>query len=214
VKSIILELEELPHKKEDAEKIIKWKLANRLGINLRDSFFDYQVLSRQGMVKVFVASIRKDIITALESTLFDLGFNVQRISMHSLNLLNLLALEESTDVNFSVIIHIDNYFSVMIFKKGVLDYYRCKISVEHIDNFVKELKASFLSYRCVNPDISVQKNYLFDDYKGLEEIVRNNTEACVESIKLESLLSIKESLQVNAGDKLKLLAALGAGAGI
>lgn len=207
--AVILDFEEFPKKKDEADEIVRLKAGKFLNSNLMDSTLSYDILSRGEAVKVLTVVVKKELINGLEEGFSNLGLNVERISLHSLNLLNLFFEDWDRGKDFSVILLIDNYFTVMVFRGGVLDYYRCREVEWEGDEFAREIASSFLSYRGKRPDISIKNICLFDAKGGYDELVKNILALDVVSIDVASVLSTS-AFSLEGEAPIALLAALGA----
>lgn len=188
VKAAILEFDELPGK-DEAAGIIKLKAAGILNASPSESTVGYHVLSSGKQAKVFALLAKKQIMEDYEESISSAGFEVGRISPHSLNLLNLYSKELPGSGAFSVIFKIEGSLTVIAVKDGVLDFYRNRI-IEG-DGTAREINSSLLAYRGKNPEAQIRKAFVFDDTGGLNEIVRNlGMEAEAVSPKIKSGVSL------------------------
>lgn len=212
-KTVFLEFKDLPAKKDDASEIIKLKASKLLNLNPPDIHLGYQVLSRDNISKVLAVVVNKDTIVSYEDACLESGFDVRRISIHSFNLLNLFSQEASMQGNYSVIIRLGDYFSIMFFKEGILDFYRCKAVSGSDGAGIKEISSSFLSYRGKNPDMPLENIYLLDMSGDFAEMVKKAVGVEVKQLALDTVLKLDPA--ESAGQfSLGHLAALGAAAGI
>jgi Tfp pilus assembly PilM family ATPase len=212
-KTAILDFEELPGKRGEADRVIKWKVARALYLSPEDLCIDYRVLSKEPVIRVFAVAVKKDVISGYEDTLIELGLSTSRINIHSLNLLNLLTGQLSEVNNFSLILLMDGYFSVSIFRDGVLDFYRCKSVHGDREHLVGELGSSFAFYRGSHHDVEIERTYLFNGDKGFVDVIKDVSGTEVVEVRPEDLLtSTKVVGEAGTINTATLLAALGAAA--
>jgi Tfp pilus assembly PilM family ATPase len=211
-KTVILEFEELPSKMREADRVIKWKVGKALYLSPGDLCVDYRVLSKEPVIRVLAVAIKKDIISGYEDALTELGFSTNRINIHSLNLLNLLTGRLRKVNNFSLIMRTDGYFSVSIFRDGVMDFYRCKSVHGNGEHLVGELGSSFAFYKGSHHDVELERAYLFNGDKGFVEVVEDLSGTEVVEVSPEGLLTFTKAGGEAGINTTTLLAALGAAA--
>ncbi len=206
--AVILEFDELPVNKADADEVIKLRCGRFLNINLLDYSLSHHTLSSDKPVKVLVVAVKRDIIEGIEDAAASLNLYVKRINVHSLNLLNLFLYGRETPEDISVITFLDDYFTVAIFRGGRLEYYRCREAGG--SGVLRDLGASFISYMGKRHGSRLGKVYLFDAMGGFSEQVRDMIETEVEEIRPEDFLSLN-AFSLDGESHVALLAALGAG---
>ena len=123
-----------------------------------------------------------------EDALFELGFRVVRVSIHTLSILNLLSQRLVEARNFAVIALMDGHFSVSIFKEGVLDFYRSK-SLPDAAQLATEVGTSFTFYRGRNYGVEFEKIVLAGGGEAEADLVGGVTGAAVEIVKSEDIIS-------------------------
>lgn len=206
--AVILELDEMPAREREADEVIRLKAGRFLNLSLLDFKLSHYTLSRDKTVKVLAVAVKRDIIEGIEDAAAVLGLYVERINIHSLNLLNLLLAGTEPGRDISVITFIDGYFTVMICRGPQLDYYRCREAVG--SGVARELGASFLSYRGKRPGSRPGKVCLFDAMGGFKELVMGALDTDVEEVRPEAFLSLN-AFSLDGESPVALLAVLGAG---
>ncbi len=205
-RAAIFEFEELPAKRREAEEIIRLRAGKELNSGASDRL-SYFVLSNEKRLKALAVTVRESVIAPIEEALFAAGFTPERISIHSLNICNLFS-PKAPEGDFSLLVRAEDCISITVFRGGVLDFYRCK-AVNGDEEAVREISSSFLFYRGRNPEIKVERNFLFGGSPGLIGLLKGSME--VNAVSPDGLVG----LQGHATDKspVSLLSALGAAAG-
>lgn len=214
VDTVFMDIKELPRDNDEAYEIVRWKAAKGFNRSPKGLRVGYQAFEENGKVRILVAAINKETVLMYEDALSAIGMRAERINIHSFNLDNLLAERVAPSGNFSVVSAMDRFVSVMIFKNGIPDFYRCKSVEGREEEISKELGVSFLFYRGKNPDIVLDRIYFFDGQDGIEEAIGKMSFAQAERIKGESLVRLNGITLPHRADISGLLAALGAVAGI
>ncbi len=217
-KTAILEFDERPSNVRETEKVVKWKAARSMYADPEELSMDYSVLSKEPSAlskgpnaRVLVVGVKKGFITGPEDSLRALGLRVVRLTIHSFNLLRLITGRVGHIVktgDFALVLHTGAYFSVSVFRGGVLDFYRCKPLGESPGRFQTELGSSFAYYRGKNPGVRLERIYLFSAASGYEDLAREVSGAEVAHVRPEHLLTTS-----GGGGDITLLSALGAAAG-
>lgn len=210
VKTVIFDLEELPAKEEDAEGIIKLKASMSLGLKPDDVEMDYHVLARNGSARIFAVLIGKEAFAAYERAFLDLGLDVERMNAHSINIVNLMSDKLAPAGSFSAITLFDGSFTIMFFKGGILDFYRCKAVRGEEDGLIKEVNASFLSYLGKTPGTVIDDVYLMCVDGALEEALKRHISSPVRRLRAEGLVRVESGVAGLPGGCERILAALGA----
>jgi hypothetical protein len=124
VKTALLELESIPSKKSELEKLIKWKMEKSLPFTMDDAHISYQVLNKKN---VLVSVIRKGILYQYEGLLREAGVEpilIDTASSHIFNLFHNIIIKDGE--NFIFLNITNTVFSLMIFKNGCPDFIRVK----------------------------------------------------------------------------------------
>jgi hypothetical protein len=106
----------------------------------------------------------------------------------------------------------DGYFSVSIFRDGVMDFYRCKSVHGNGEHLVGELGSSFAFYKGSHHDVELERAYLFNGDKGFVEVVEDLSGTEVVEVSPEGLLTFTKAGGEAGINTTTLLAALGAAA--
>lgn len=136
VKVSIADLEKLPSKKKDLEKILAWKMEKVSLFPLQDVKLNYQVLHKPtkrdgGSYRLLVSMIKRDILNQYEDLISSLGLCpviVDISSFHIFNLYNDYISQRISQEKGFIFLNIFENFTLMIFKGGLLDYIRIKAS--------------------------------------------------------------------------------------
>lgn len=206
--TVILELDDLPARKREADDAIRLKAGRFLNLSLLDYALSHHTLSSDRPARVLAVAVKMDVIEGIEDAAASLGLYVERINVHSLNLLNLFLYGRETPRDISVITFIDGYFTVMICRGSSLDYYRSREASG--PGVARELGASFLSYRGKRPGSTPGKVCLFDAMDGFKDLTRGALDMDVEEVRPEAFLSLN-AFSLDGESPVALLAALGAG---
>lgn len=203
VRIAVFDFEELPKSKKDTFEIVKARAAKELDLEPVESVFSFQVLPSAPLKKVLCVVAKRDMIEALEEGVCSSGRRNLRISPHSLNIVNLLSADGE---DASIIIRASDYLAVLIFKSGVLDFYRCKAITGDDVEVKRELVSTFAFYCGRNPGHRVSRVLLFDETGTLGENIRDSVPATVELPGPASFLLNSSDV---TGKDLSLLSAAG-----
>lgn len=213
-KTAILEFEELPARAREADEVVKWKVSRQWYMAPEAISVDYQVLSKGAPTKVLAVALQKDVVSGYEDALFEMGLSTTNVNIHSLNLLRLIAGREGEGGvadNFSLIMRMGGYFSVSIFRDGVMDFYRCKSLHGGVKQFVAEVGSSFAFYGGKHPEVGLERAYVVNGDEGFLEDLRAVSRSEVIGIGPEDLIRTDGGPGPDLNPKA-LLAALGAAA--
>lgn len=220
-KTVILDFEELPDSSIDAFKVVQMKLARSLYLDPGDFSIDYHVLSTYDGVKVLAMLVKRKLLKDYEDALIELGLRVERISIHSLNMLNMLALIHDAVAsagNFAFVMSMKGYFSVLVFSGGVMDFFRSK-EIADEGALIKELGSSFVYYSGTHYNVALEKVFVVGATGTLAETIEALADAKVELVSPDDLIISRRAVDLDINvdfegvDKAALLAAIGAAAG-
>ncbi|MBI5562351.1 MAG: hypothetical protein HY894_05810 [Deltaproteobacteria bacterium] len=208
-RALVMEFKELPEDRAEAGAIVAGRACKELYMRPEEMRLTYQAAPVEGGIKVFAAAVRKDAAEAYEAALHALGFNLRRITIHTLSLLALLYPRIADERGLAVVCRLDDAFTALFYRDGVWDFYRCKAVPP--GGGAAELAATFAFYRGRNPGASMGRVYLFGGDPAFNEAVSAVAGAPVMPMAQEVFL--RHSGQVQAGDisPMALLSALGAG---
>lgn len=156
----ILDFQELPAKRTDAEMLIKAGAAKSMNIDVKEYRLDAQTFDLASGKRALCAAVKKQALEPIEEALSDSGLAVKAVSLHSLNIVNLLP---EGDGDGSLIARCADFVTVIFFRAGVPDFYRCKAVEENWAESVREVAASFAFYRSRNPETVQGSVYLVDE---------------------------------------------------
>lgn len=154
-----LEFQELPRKSAEAGLLVKAGAARTMGIDQSEYRLDAQAFDTAAGKKAFCAAIKKQAMEPIEEALVAAGLKVSGVSLHSFNLINLLP---SGDEDGALIARCIDFVTVVFFRDGVPEFYRCKAVEGNGAEAVREIAASFAFYKGRNPG-SEGKVYLIDE---------------------------------------------------
>lgn len=198
----ILEFNELPKKREDADGIIKARAAKLQAIESGAYAHDFQELKAAPGKRVLSVMVKKDIVDALEQASAKAGLSVRAIGIDSFSLANLLPSGEDA----AIFLNEPDSLVIAFFRGGGLDFYRCKNTCTDADGTIKrEITATLAHYRGLNQDLRITKAYALSD--GLENEIAGILPAGIETAGACSL--VPEGAGTNGMD-IGALAALGA----
>ena len=211
-KTSMLEFEELPANARDMDEVIKWKSAKGVFLKPDECSIDYRIFEGEGKKRVLSVVVKREIIEGYEDMFLELGAKVQWISIHSFNIFNLFSERfghgENPGGNFVFLVIWKNYFSMLVFKEGILDFYRCKEARK--EAILAEVAHTFTFYTGKNPDGRLKKVYLLSAGEDLTQKLKEITEITVEPVSPDSLFRKGEILDIAGADPLDILCAAGA----
>lgn len=206
VKAVVLEFDELPGNRQEAEEVIRWKAAKGFSARPEDCVVGYQTMAASTGKKVFAAIADRKIIEGYEDAVSEAGLGVSVVGIHSLNALNLLseALPDETGGSFFAVTACKSFFSVMAVRDGVMDFYRCKETGEGVD-VMQQIEATFASYKGKNPDADMDRAYVLGSAGGISGVQ-------VKEISVSMLVSLGTGVSTDGIPALGVIAAAGAAA--
>lgn len=198
----ILEFDELPGKREDADGIIKARAARLQAIESGAYAHDFQELKAASGKRVLSVMVKKDIIDALEQASARAGLSVRAIGIDSFSLANLLPVGEDA----AIFLKVPDFLVIAFFRGGGLDFYRCKNTCTDGDGSIKrEITSTLAHYMGLNQDLRIRKAYVLFD--GFESEIAGALPADIETAGIGAL--VPHDAGANKLD-ISALAALGA----
>src|SRR3990170_1086588 len=220
VKAVVLEFTELPDNRQEAEEVIKWKVAKGFSVRPEDCVVSYQTVVASKGKKVFAAIADRKIIEGYEDAVSEAGLGVSVVGIHSLNAVNLLseALPDETEGSFFAVTASKSFFSVMAVRDGAVDFYRCKETGEGED-VSPHIEATFASYKGKNPDVDMSRAYISGGVPARgtrEQLGSGSTEGFsgvqAKEISVSRLISLGTEVSIDGIPLLGVISAAGAAA--
>jgi hypothetical protein len=129
----LLQLPELPRAHQAMLEMIRWKVKRSVPYRIEDAAITWQVLSRPTASQpgsVLAGLLPRATIAQYESLMLEEGLKVGLVDLSSFNIYNLLRRlaggENSGQGDYACINATKGYFTLMIFRRGELIFYRCK----------------------------------------------------------------------------------------
>jgi len=127
----LLALPERPASARDLEELVRARMRRAVPFRLEDARFSHQLLAGEGReVTVLVVLVRRALVEGLERAIEAIGGRVGLVDVATSNLVNLChgrieaASRDGSDV--ALFNQAGRYFSLVIFRRGRLIFFRCK----------------------------------------------------------------------------------------
>lgn len=156
VKVSFIDLKGVPPKREEILKFIRWKSKKLLPYDPEAAKIDYNLLGNMAMT-VF---IKGDVASNYEEALSSLSFRPRFVSTPSLNLFNLFSQRFGDLKDFAFVSVLEDSFSVIIVKDGVIDFHRSKDVGFTDERLMQEITSSVLFYTSEHQDVNLRKVFL------------------------------------------------------
>ena len=129
----LLQLPEIPRAHQATLEMIRWKIKRSVPFKIEDGTITWQVLSRPSGGQpgvLLVGLLPRATIAQYESLMLGEGLKVGLVDLSSFNIYNILrrlaGVNSSTPGDFACINATKGYFTLMIFRRGEMIFYRCK----------------------------------------------------------------------------------------
>ena len=164
----LLQLPEFPRGNGALLDMIKWKIKRGVAHRIEDSAIAWQILSRPSGNEpgvILVGLLPKHLVMDYERLMASAGLTVGLVDLSSFNLYNAYrpTIESSggggTDV--AVINATEGYFTLMIFRRGELIFYRCK---SHAEGEMAQPEERARTFR---RELATSLSYYTEKLKGL-----------------------------------------------
>ena len=175
-RTVVMDFEELPSSKKEVLEIVRARAKSEMDSDPDEDVLSFQAFGQGTRKKVLCVAAKRDIIKVIEENICQKGHSIERVSTHSLNIINLL----SADGDSAVVIRFRDYITVIVFNGGAIDFYRCKSVTDDAD-VKRETAASFAFYCGRNQGKSISKIYLIDESGRLSDLTRDSVPAPIES---------------------------------
>ncbi|MBW7956957.1 MAG: hypothetical protein H3C68_03600 [Deltaproteobacteria bacterium] len=203
-RATVLDFEELPGSKKDAQGIIRCRALMELEADPDKYALSYQAFSFEKGNKVLCVAAERSWINAIEDGFSSSGRRVSRISVHTLNVANLLS---AGDPDSAVLTVASDFMAVLVFMSGSPVYYRCK-GISNESEAMREALSSFAFYCGKNPGHRISRIALLDETGKIAGMMSGLLPARIEEpgrteFRLESELTCRDlSLLAAAGSTL------------
>lgn len=159
----LLDFKELPPSEQEARDIVLWRAAREAFMRPEECIADHQVLSVDGGVKVLAVLSKKESLGVIDAAAEGAGMKIARVSVHSLNLVNLLTQLPRVKDHSAVITAFGGCVTIMFFNKGGLVLYRHLELEDGFDRVFSELTATYRHYTGRNRNVELEGVYVFSD---------------------------------------------------
>lgn len=161
----VFDFDELPRKRAESDELIAARAAKAFGIDLSEYRLDSQTFNAGAGKKSIVAAVKSGLIESLDVVLSAAGIKRAGIGIHSFSLANLLP---DGDEDGTLVVRYREFVTVIVFRAGVPDFYRCKgIGNDGNEAAERDVAASLAFYTGRNPGAGLGKIYLFDETSSI-----------------------------------------------
>lgn len=190
-----IEIKNIPTKRDEILKFLKWKSKRLLPYDPEVAKIDYHLTGDSAMA-VF---IKGDIVADYEKALLSLSLKPSLVSTPSLNLFNLFSHRFGDLKEFAFISVLKDVLAIVIVKDGVIDFYRSTEVGYTDDRLIQEISSSILFYTSEKPDVSIKKAFLYagiGDSDILETHLSDSTGMDIETLRLASMIKGPDGLDL------------------
>ena len=163
----VLQLPEIPRKPQALLEIVRWKIKRSLPFKVEEGDIVYQVLSRpSGAVQgsVLVGLMPRSIVAAYESFAAAAGVKIGLVDVASFNLFNFyrraVGANGSASRDLALLNATESYFTLMLFMRGELIFYRCKVHPDPLGESPEE------RVRTLRRELSTSLSYYSEKLSG------------------------------------------------
>jgi len=164
----LLQVPEIPRAAQATLELIRWKIKKSVAFRIEDSAISWQVLSRPSgseQAVLLVGLLQGPAVHGYEKVFTDAGFKIGLVDLCSFNLFNAYrsAIEKDgvTEADFAVLNATEAYFTLMIFRRGNLIFYRCKTHSEGQGSLPEERERTF------RRELATSLSYYTEKLKGV-----------------------------------------------
>jgi Tfp pilus assembly PilM family ATPase len=211
-----LEFDDLPSKKEERERLIRWRVEKTASFDLSDTILRYQVLLRQGAgFTILICIAKRSVIAQYEAVLEESGIEPWSVGLSSFSTLNFYAPYMTKKTPAYALTYItEDSFATIVSENNGARFYRFKeikrgSADELYSRLVREIDDSLHFYSHMDQSgADVVHLYLTGEPSTCDAVAAKlSTE---ESLHVE-VLSPEVVLPSAAGSRPEMAAALGAG---
>ncbi len=159
---MIVDLDTRFKSRDEGADIIRWKLKKNFPFDIKDAHFDFQVLQEKGSgeISVLVSLVCRQVLQQYEELLVEAGLEPNQIDFTTFRLHELFAPRFALDEDYAFICHAAGVLSVMLFRGGVLSFYRAKELIGRsfsVNRLYREISSSLHVYQDKSPGLTVGK---------------------------------------------------------
>lgn len=162
----IADFQELRAGKKDAGLLVRAGAMRGLGIGGAGWRLSSQLFDMASGKRALSAAVRDEALGPVEEAISAAGMKLRSAGLHSLSIANILP---QGDEDGGLIVRFHGFVTVMFFKSGVPDFYRCKPVEGSGAEAGREVAASFAFYNGMNPERRVGRVYIADETGCLPE---------------------------------------------
>lgn len=221
----MFEFDALPSRREEKEKLIRWRIEKAAAFDASDTILRYQILRHQERGFTLLAcSAKRDVIAQYEALLVGLGLEPWAIGLSSFYTANFYSAYLSNKAPVSALAYItEDSFAALVMEQGVPGFYRFKemkrgTQDEIRTRLLREIEDSLHFYTHMDRTqvqlSEIERLYLGGDYPNLENLaegLRALTAFDIEVLSPAAVLSSSGGAGPEKGRSAVLAAALGAG---
>lgn len=164
----LLQVPEIPRSAQATLELIRWKIKRSVAFRIEDAAISWQVLSRPAGTEpavLLVGLLQGPVVHGYEKVFTDAGFKIGLVDLCSFNLFNAYrpAIEKDgvTEADFAVLNATESYFTLMVFRRGNLIFYRCKTHAEGEGSLAEERERTF------RRELATSLSYYTEKLKGV-----------------------------------------------
>jgi len=176
VRIIIVDFDELPQIRKEAEKLILWRIKRQLPISTEEAHIDYFITERGGdKTQVVAAVASKKVIREYEDSLREIGLRPVLVDIASLNNLSLF-LDEIEGSSIFVDISGGEAVGIALMDGRELTFFRSKDIQGDIERVRQEVISTLAYHKTRMPELDIKRLYLIcsqSDYGTIEEGLKN-----------------------------------------
>ena len=212
VRSTVLQLEQVPARREEQEALIRWRLGQEQRLPLTGAKLSWQVFpprhQKQGMYMVLVVAVQESILSEYEGTCEAAGLLAQEVTVASLRLFDLWLKAAggarclTRDLAFVTVA--DGGLTCLIVHDGRPVFVRTKLLVgdpltgedmgtqESVARIVRETELSILACREHVPDLHLARLVLMSDAElgGLEDHLGRHLDVSTDQLQWEHVEAV------------------------
>ena len=164
----LLQVPEIPRSAQGTLELIRWKIKRSVAFRIEDAAISWQVLSRPTDTEqavLLVGLLQGPAVHGYEKVFSEAGFKIGLVDLCSFNLFNAYrpAIEKDgvTEADFAVLNATEAYFTLMIFRRGNLIFYRCKTHADGAGSLPEERERTF------RRELATSLSYYTEKLKGV-----------------------------------------------
>jgi hypothetical protein len=191
VRIVMVDFDELPQIRKEAEKLILWRIKKMLPISTEEAHIDYCVTEKKGeKVQVVAALASKKVIREYEDSLREIGLRPILVDIASLNTLSLF-LDGIEGDSLFVDVSGGEAVGIALMADKELIFFRSKDIQGDIERVGQEIVSTLTYYKTRMPDLHIKRLYLIcsqGDYEAIEKGLGNAFEGEIHRLSLTDRL--------------------------